>query len=118
MNTLYKGIYEGTFHSLVTDALRETVKSLVESELAAGNLDDGMAHEFLCAEQDVMGNCLEALPVLGVIRGFRYGTSVLEGEPITLEKLYQVIPIGPYIVTDSDDRTRRYELAFDLRVKS
>lgn len=89
------GIYEGTFHSLVTDALRETVKSLVESELVAGNLDDGMPHESLCAEQE-LGTCLEALPVLGVIRGFRYGTSVPEGEPVTLEKLYQVIPIGPY----------------------
>jgi sulfur-oxidizing protein SoxB len=90
------GIYEGTFHSLMTDAVRETVKHLVEGERLAGNLDSGAINEALCAEHNTSGNCIEALPVLGVIRGFRYGTSVPAGEAITLEKLYQITPIGPF----------------------
>ena len=90
------GIYEGKFHSLITDAVRETVKNLVEAERLAGNLDSGELNEALCAEHNMSGDCVAALPVLGVIRGFRYGTSVPKGEHITLEKLYQIIPIGPF----------------------
>jgi hypothetical protein len=90
------GIYEGTFHSLMTDAVRETVKHLVEGERLAGNLDSGELDEALCAEHNTSGECVESLPVLGVIRGFRYGTSVPAGEAITLEKLYQITPIGPF----------------------
>ena len=90
------GIYEGTFHSLMTDAVRETVKNLVEDERLSGDLDLGEVNEALCAEHNMSGDCVKALPVLGVIRGFRYGTSVPKGEDITLEKLYQITPIGPF----------------------
>jgi hypothetical protein len=34
--------------------------------------------------------------VLGLIRGFRYASSVRAGSPITLETLYHVAPIGPF----------------------
>jgi hypothetical protein len=33
---------------------------------------------------------------MGLIRGFRYATSVRAGEPITLETLYHIAPIGPF----------------------
>lgn len=89
-------VYEGTMHSLFTDALRATGKQLIEDKLAAGELDSGGAFESLCAGHDGSGMCESALPVLGLIRGFRYATSVRAGEPITLETLYHIAPIGPF----------------------
>ncbi len=88
-------IYEGTLHSLFTDALRTTGKQLIEDKLANGDLDKGAAFESLCATFDD-DTCVAALPVMGLIRGFRYATSVRAGEPITLETLYHIAPIGPF----------------------
>lgn len=89
-------IYEGTLHSMFTDALRSTGMQLINAKLAAGELDTGEAFEDLCTAHDALGECEGSLPVLGLIRGFRYATSVREGEPITLETLYHVAPIGPF----------------------
>ncbi len=89
-------IYEGTQHSLFTDALRITGKQLIDNKLASGDLDAGGEFEVLCASHDASGSCEHPLPVLGLIRGFRYGTSVRAGNPITLETLYHIAPIGPF----------------------
>jgi 2',3'-cyclic-nucleotide 2'-phosphodiesterase (5'-nucleotidase family) len=89
-------IYEGTIHSMFTDALRATGKQLIGDKLTSGGLDVGGDFESLCASHDSSGNCEEALPVMGLIRGFRYATSVRAGEPITLETLYHIAPIGPF----------------------
>jgi len=92
-------IYEGTIHSMFTDALRTTGKQLIEAKLAAGDLDKGEPFEDLCAShvgENPGDACEAALPVLGLIRGFRYATSVRAGEPITLETLYHIAPIGPF----------------------
>ena len=89
-------IYEGTIHSMFTDALRAAGKQLIGDKLAGGELDAGGDFESLCAGQDDSGICESALPVLGLIRGFRYATSVRAGEPITLETLYHIAPIGPF----------------------
>jgi hypothetical protein len=88
-------IYEGTLHSLFTDALRATGKELIEEKLAAGDLDVGEEFEALCASH-IGSTCEAALPVMGLIRGFRYAASVRAGEPITLETLYHIAPIGPF----------------------
>ncbi|MDH3901050.1 MAG: 5'-nucleotidase C-terminal domain-containing protein, partial [Gammaproteobacteria bacterium] len=88
-------IYEGTLHSLFTDALRSTGKQLIEDKLANGDLDVGGDFESLCASH-IDGKCEAALPVMGLIRGFRYAASVRAGEPITLETLYHITPIGPF----------------------
>jgi 2',3'-cyclic-nucleotide 2'-phosphodiesterase (5'-nucleotidase family) len=88
-------IYEGTLHSLFTDALRATGKELIEEKLANGDLDVGGAFESLCASH-IDEQCEAALPVMGLIRGFRYAASVRAGEPITLETLYHIAPIGPF----------------------
>jgi len=88
-------IYEGTLHSLFTDALRATGKRLIDDKLANGDLDVGADFESLCATFDD-DTCEAALPVMGLIRGFRYATSVRAGEPITLETLYHIAPIGPF----------------------
>jgi 2',3'-cyclic-nucleotide 2'-phosphodiesterase (5'-nucleotidase family) len=89
-------IYEGTIHSMFTDALRATGKGLIEDKLASGDLDVGGDFEALCASHDTSGACEGSLPVMGLIRGFRYATSVRAGEPITLETLYHITPIGPF----------------------
>ena len=89
-------IYEGTLHSLFTDALRATGKQLIDDKLASGDLSSGGSFESLCASHDSAGNCESALPVMGLIRGFRYAAAVRAGEPITLETLYHIAPIGPF----------------------
>jgi hypothetical protein len=89
-------IYEGTIHSMFTDALRATGKQLIGDKLASGDLDVGGDFESLCASHDSSGTCGAPLPVLGLIRGFRYATSVRTGDPITLETLYHIAPIGPF----------------------
>ena len=89
-------IYEGTLHSLFTDALRATGKQLIDDKWASGGLDSGGEYADLCASHDAAGACESPLPVMGLIRGFRYATSVRAGEPITLETLYHVAPIGPF----------------------
>ena len=88
-------IYEGTIHSMFTDALRATGKQLIEAKRLDGKLDVGQPYEALCASH-VGDSCEVHLPVLGLIRGFRYATSVRAGEPITLETLYHIAPIGPF----------------------
>jgi len=80
---------------MFTDALRATGKQLIGDKLASGELDAGGAFEMLCASHSG-DSCVEALPVLGLIRGFRYATSVRAGEAITLETLYHIAPIGPF----------------------
>ncbi len=92
----FAAVYEGTLHSLFTDALRHTGKQLINHRLASGELDSGEAFESMCASHEADGTCSQTLPVLGLIRGFRYATSVRKGEPITLETLYHVAPIGPF----------------------
>jgi sulfur-oxidizing protein SoxB len=89
-------IYEGTLHSTFTDALRHTGKHLIEDKLAVGDMDIGGEFEALCAAHNSSGSCESTLPILGLIRGFRYATSVRSGDPITLETLYHVAPIGPF----------------------
>jgi sulfur-oxidizing protein SoxB len=89
-------IYEGTLHSLFTDALRATGKQLINAKLATGDLDTGGNFASLCASHDSAGDCEAALPVLGLMRGFRYAAAVRAGEPITLETLYHIAPIGPF----------------------
>ena len=88
-------IYEGTIHSMFTDALRYTGKQLIEAKRLDGKLDVGQPFEDLCATH-VGNSCQAHLPILGLIRGFRYATSVRAGEPITLETLYHIAPIGPF----------------------
>ncbi|MEN8133194.1 MAG: hypothetical protein ABFS45_24050, partial [Pseudomonadota bacterium] len=89
-------IYEGTVHSLFTDALRATGNRLINDKFASGGLDMGGNYADLCASHDATGACESPLPIMGLIRGFRYATSVRAGEPITLETLYHVAPIGPF----------------------
>lgn len=89
-------IYEGTLHSMFTDALRATGIQLIDDKLANGGLDEGGEYADLCASHDAAGACEAPLPIMGLIRGFRYATSVRAGEPITLETLYHVAPIGPF----------------------
>jgi len=52
---------------------------------------EGTSHDFLA---DVFREITGA--DLGVIRGFRYGTTVAAG-PITLGEIYHFVPIGPYL---------------------
>ena len=52
---------------------------------------EGTSHDFLA---DVFRDMTGA--DLGVIRGFRYGTTVAAG-PITLGDIYHFVPIGPYL---------------------
>ncbi|MEN8106837.1 MAG: 5'-nucleotidase C-terminal domain-containing protein [Pseudomonadota bacterium] len=89
-------IYEGTLHSLFTDALRATGKQLIDDKWASGGLDVGGDYADLCTSHDATGACESPLPVMGLIRGFRYAASVRAGEPITLETLYHIAPIGPF----------------------
>ena len=89
-------IYEGTLHSLFTDALRATGKQLINDKWASGDLDIDGAFESLCASHTASGACVSPLPVMGLIRGFRYAAAVRAGEPITLETLYHIAPIGPF----------------------
>lgn len=89
-------IYEGTLHSLFTDALRATGKRLIDDKFASGGLDMGDNYADLCASHDATGACESPLPVMGLIRGFRYAAAVRAGEPITLETLYHIAPIGPF----------------------
>ncbi len=89
-------IYEGTLHSMFTDALRSTGTQLINEKFANGALDVGGDFEAMCASHDGAGACESPLPILGLIRGFRYTTSVPAGDPITLETLYHVAPIGPF----------------------
>ena len=89
-------IYEGTLHSLFTDALRATGKQLIGDKFTSGGLDVGGDYADLCASHHTSGACESPLPMMGLIRGFRYATSVRAGEPITLEALYHIAPIGPF----------------------
>ncbi len=89
-------VYEGTLHSLFTDALRDTGKHLITEKFLNGEMDSGSDFESMCTWHHDDGKCHSPLPVLGLIRGFRYATSVRAGEPITLETLYHVTPIGPF----------------------
>jgi len=89
------GVYQGSIHSMFTDALRTTGKDLIDAKMANGDMDAGGSFADLCASHDASGACEKSYPVMGLIRGFRYGTSVRKGEAITLDTLYHVAPIGP-----------------------
>lgn len=90
-NDVLAAVLEGSGHNLITDAFRMTVTDVLdrlESESLPGNclLPDGFHN----------GNC-EAYPVVGIIRGFRYATSIEAGQPIVREDLYHYIPISPFV---------------------
>jgi len=90
-------IYEGSGHKMITDGMRETTLALVKLKMAAGDLNIGGNAADLCESHDAAGLCTGHLPVISVIRGFRYSTADSKGDPLTLETLYHYTPIGPYV---------------------
>lgn len=90
-------VIEGSGHKMITDGMRHTVKTVLAKKMAAGELDVGGSAADLCESHDAAGKCTAHYPVISVIRGFRYTTSVRAGHPITLETLFHFTPIGPYV---------------------
>jgi len=92
-------LFEGSGHRLITEGMKGMVEKILHRKISAPadtDLDRPGGASILCAQHDISGKCIKSLPVISVIRGFRYTTSIIKGEGINLEHLYHYIPIGPY----------------------